>query len=127
MFLVASAKPRAEPQLEPDQVQLLEEADTVIVSALFDDIVRHLTTRVADREPELNARSAPPPELDDDSSVWTPSPRVHPGRSRSPPLTRAMNEAVPDLLAPLRSYRATRWPRQISSSEMFSLYQRCCS
>jgi hypothetical protein len=87
MFLVASAKPRAEPQLEPDQVQLLEEADTVIVSALFDDIVRHLTTRVADREPELNARSAPPPELHDGSSVWSPSPRVHPGRSRSPPLS----------------------------------------
>lgn len=84
MFLVASAKPRAEPQLKPDQI--LAEAESIVVSVLFDDIVRELSTSVDMREPEPGTSSGHPEEPDDDASVWAPSPRVHPGRSRSPPL-----------------------------------------
>jgi hypothetical protein len=87
MFLVASIKPRDEPRTAsaPTSDQVLAEADAIVVSALFDDIVRQLVTPVDTREPEPDAWSAHADEPDDGSSVWTPSPRVHPGRSRSPP------------------------------------------
>jgi hypothetical protein len=83
MFLVASVKPRAEPQTDSDRV--LAEADAIVVSALFNDIVRQLATPVNARERESGEPSAHADEVDDGYNVWIPSPRVHPGRSRSPP------------------------------------------
>jgi hypothetical protein len=83
MLLIASVKPRDEPQ-RPDG-QVVAEAESIIVRALFDDIVRQLAITVAAREPESGSPSALPDEAGDGSSVWIPSPRVHPGRSRSPP------------------------------------------
>ncbi|SMG45323.1 hypothetical protein [Agreia pratensis] len=87
MFLVASIKPRDEPRTVSAEASddVLAEAEAIVVSALFDDIVRQLSAQVDAREPEPDAWSAHTDEPDDDSSVWTPSPRVHPGRSRSPP------------------------------------------
>ena len=87
MFLVASIKPRDEPGTTSVSAsdQVLAEADDIVVSALFDDIVRQLVTPVDAREPAWGAPSEHPDASDDGSSVWTPTPRVHPGRSRSPP------------------------------------------
>ena len=86
MFLVASIKPRDEPRttsaLASDRV--LAEADDIVVSALFDDIVRQLVTPVDACEPMPDA-SAQANDPGIGSSVWTPPRQVHPGRSRSPP------------------------------------------
>ncbi|SMQ74843.1 hypothetical protein [Agreia sp. VKM Ac-1783] len=89
MFLVASIKPRDEPRTTSASAsdQVLAEADDIVVSALFDDIVRQLLTPVDAREPEPDAWSAHADESEDGYSIWTPPPRVHPGRSRSPPQT----------------------------------------
>lgn len=84
MSLVAAASLRTDTHPVRDD-QVLAEVDDVIVRVLFEDIVRHLTTPVAVRDPQPSDRAETPDAPGLRSRAWVPAARIHPGRARSPP------------------------------------------